>query len=39
MRKVFRGERVRFAVGAEHGEPAVLRQQPFAMRDEAIFIG
>ena len=38
-RALFRGERVRFAIGAEHGEPAVLRKEPLAMRDEALFIG
>src|ERR1700730_11212016 len=37
-RALFGRQRVRLAGGAEHSEPAVLRKQPLAMRDETFFI-
>ena len=34
----FGRERIRLAVGAEHGKPAVLRQQPLAVRGQALAV-
>src|SRR2546421_6985435 len=37
-RALFGRQRVRLAGGAEHREPAVLRKQPLAMREETFLI-
>src|SRR5215470_8580304 len=36
---LFRGERVRFRVGAEDGEPHVLAEEPAALPYEALGVG
>ena len=38
QRALFDRQRVRLAIGAEHGQPAFLRQQPVTMRDKALAI-